>query len=174
MGDVEAVKAEANALYADSKYEEAIAKYTEAIKLMPELDPDDDDVIATLNGTPEGKLRAVLLSNRAQAFLQIGKMDPGGIESKEARKCFMKASMDAGLAVEIAPDYSKAQYRKGLALLGMPETPQRAKEAVGALEAALKCSDMTPALADEVKKMLQYAQERRFDGVDMPENCVVS
>eukprot|EP00961_Rhodomonas_salina_P271329 3666362-Rhodomonas_salina.1 len=53
---------------------------------MPELDPDDDDVIATLNGTPEGKLRAVLLSNRAQAFLQIGKMDPGGIESKEARK----------------------------------------------------------------------------------------
>ena len=113
-----------------SRYEEAAAKYSEALDLMPEIDPDDDDEIeagkgvcvrppcassfyskpvfwifgmqgsgrfkhfalhvcmtlltysrdpcvhtnlATLaRGTPDAKLRAILLSNRAQVlcFLQ--------------------------------------------------------------------------------------------------------
>jgi hypothetical protein len=29
----------------------------------------------------------------------------------------MKANMDAGLAAELAPDYAKAHYRKGLSLV---------------------------------------------------------
>ena len=78
---------------------------------------------------------------------------PEGIQSKEARKAFMKANMDAGLAAELAPDYAKAHYRKGLSLLGMPETQQRSKEAVMALQAALKCSDMSQGMAEEVKKV---------------------
>lgn len=78
---------------------------------------------------------------------------PEGIESKEARKMFMKANMDAGFASELAPDYAKAHYRKGLSLLGMPETQQRSKEAVGALQTALKCPDMGDEMAKEVKKV---------------------
>jgi len=78
---------------------------------------------------------------------------PEGIQSKEARKAFMKANMDAGLAAELAPDYAKAHYRKGLSLLGMPETQQRSKEAVMALQAALKSSDMSEGMAEEVKNV---------------------
>jgi hypothetical protein len=65
----------------------------------------------TERGTPDAKLRAILLSNRAQCYLKMGEKVPEGIESKEARKAFMKANMDAGFASELAPDYAKAQYR---------------------------------------------------------------
>ena len=75
-------------------------------------------------------MRAVLLSNRAQCHLKIGQKHPDGVQSKEARKAFMKANMDASFASELAPDYSKALYRKGLSLLGMPDTNARSKEAV--------------------------------------------
>ena len=82
-------------LTAAGRYEEAAVKYSEALGLMPEMDPDDDDEIeagkdslspfvsrvraawrrcaccdsvwkSVARGTPEAKLRAVLLSNRAQ------------------------------------------------------------------------------------------------------------
>ena len=152
---------------------EAAGKYSEALGLMPELDPDDDDAIEAERGTPEGKLRAILLSNRAQCHLKIGEKVEGGIESKEARKSFMKANMDAGFASELAPDYSKAHYRKGLSLLGMPETQQRSKEAVMALQDALKCPDISEAMAAEVRQVLDYAQHRRFEAVDMPANCCI-
>ena len=155
------------------RYAEAAVKYSEALGLMPELDPDDDDAIEAERGTPEGKLRAILLSNRAQCHLKIGEKVEGGIESKEARKSFMKANMDAGFASELAPDYSKAHYRKGLSLLGMPETQQRSKEAVMALQDALKCGDISEAMAAEVKQVLDYAQHRRFEAVDMPANCCI-
>ena len=88
-----------------------------------------------------------------QCYLKMGEAVPEGIESKEARKMFMKANMDAGFASELAPDYAKAHYRKGMSLLGMPETQQRSKEAVGALQAALKCPDMGDEMAKEVQKV---------------------
>lgn len=53
------------------RYEEAIAKYSEAIGLMSELDPDDDDEIEAAVGTPDGKLRATILSNRAQVAARL-------------------------------------------------------------------------------------------------------
>lgn len=37
--------------------------------------------------------------------------------------------------------------------LGMPETQQRSKEAVGALQAALKCPDMGAEMAKEVNRV---------------------
>ena len=36
----------------------------------------------------------------AQCYLKIGENDPDGIESKEARKAFMKANMDAGFFLD--------------------------------------------------------------------------
>merc|ERR1711971_13074 len=92
---VEEVKAAATELYKEAKYEEAIAKYSEALGLMKELDPDDDDEIDAVRGTPDAKLRAILLSNRAQCYLKIGEKEPEGIKSVQARKAFMKANMDA-------------------------------------------------------------------------------
>ena len=114
----------------------------------------------------------MLLCNRAQCYLKMGEKVEGGIESKEARKAFMKANMDACFAAELAPKYAKAHYRKGLSLLGMPDTNARSKEAVGALKEALQCPDIAD-MAGEVNKVLEYAQNRRFAAVDMPENCSI-
>ena len=188
LAAVEAVKQAATVVYKEAvalegdgeeygvmrdKFDAAIAKYSEALGLMREVDADDDDEIEALRGSAEARMRAVLLSNRAQCHLKIGQKHPDGVQSKEARKAFMKANMDASFASELAPDYSKALYRKGLSLLGMPDTNARSKEAVMALKQALTCADCGEAMAGEVRKMLEYAQQRRFEGVDMPENCCV-
>mmetsp|Transcript_26763 Transcript_26763/g.67563 ORF Transcript_26763/g.67563 Transcript_26763/m.67563 type:complete len:180 (+) Transcript_26763:39-578(+) len=172
----EVVKGEANGLYGEGKLAEALEKYSEALKMLPEVDPDDEEEFAELRSSKpdETKLRTVLLANRAQCHLQMGKAVPEGIESKEARGHFMKANMDAAFAAELSPDYAKAHYRKGLALLGMPDTQQRSKEATMALKAALACKDASDAMRKEIGEVLKYADERRFEGVDMPENCVVS
>mmetsp|Transcript_52671 Transcript_52671/g.128689 ORF Transcript_52671/g.128689 Transcript_52671/m.128689 type:complete len:176 (-) Transcript_52671:436-963(-) len=173
---VEEAKAAANTLYSEGKHAEAIASYGAALKLLPELDPDDDDEIEKLRAEKpeEARIRTILLANRAQCHLQLGRADEGGIESKEARRHFMMANMDAGFAAELSPEYSKAHYRKGLALLGMPDTQQRSKEAVMALQSALKCTDCSEDMRKEINDVLKYAQERRFEGVDMPANCCVS
>ncbi len=83
-----------------------------------------------------------------------------------------QARLDAGLAAELDPTYAKAHLRKGIATLGMPETQQRSKEAVMALQAALKCR-VSPELQKEIEDTLKWAQHRRFEAVDMPENCAV-
>jgi hypothetical protein len=57
------------------------------------------------------------LSVAVQCYLKIGEKEPEGIKSVQARKAFMKANMDAGFAAELAPDYAKAHYRKGLSLV---------------------------------------------------------
>ena len=56
--------------------------------------------------------------------MKIGEKEPEGIKSVQARKAFMKANMDAGFAAELAPDYAKAHYRKGLSLVS--QSPPRA------------------------------------------------
>jgi len=62
-------KAAANKLYADNKLDEAIESYTTALQLLPELDGSDEDVVASLVGSKEAGLRAILLTNRAQCLL---------------------------------------------------------------------------------------------------------
>lgn len=47
---------------------------------------------------------------------------------------------------------SHTEYMYGL-YAGMPETQQRSKEAVGCLQTALTCADMSPEMAIEVKKV---------------------
>lgn len=170
----DAAKAAANKLYAENKLDEAIQAYTTALQLLPELDGSDEDVVASLVGSKEAGLRAILLTNRAQCLLMQGKVlvSADGLHSSEARKLFMKASLDAGLAAELDPSYAKAHLRKGIATLGMPETQQRSKEAVMALQAALKCR-VTPELKKEIEDTLKWAQHRRFEAVDMPENCAI-
>ena len=54
----------------------------------------------------------------------------------------------------------------------MPETQQRSKEAVMALQTALTCR-VTPELRKEIEQTLKWAQHRRFEAVDMPENCSI-
>lgn len=65
----DAAKAAANKLYAENKLDEAIQAYTTALQLLPELDGSDEDVVASLVGSKEAGLRAILLTNRAQCLL---------------------------------------------------------------------------------------------------------
>ena len=62
-------KAAANKLYAENKLDEAIDAYTTALQLLPELDGSDEDLVASLVGSKEAGLRAILLTNRAQCLL---------------------------------------------------------------------------------------------------------
>jgi hypothetical protein len=36
-----------------------------------------------------------------------------------------------------------------------------------------QCKDVSADMRKEISEVLKYADERRFDGVDMPENCVI-
>jgi len=55
---VESAKAAAGAVYKEGKYEEAIAKYSEALGRLREIDPDDDDEIEAARGSAEARLMA--------------------------------------------------------------------------------------------------------------------
>ena len=115
-------KAAANKLYAENKLDEAIDAYTAALQLLPELDGSDEDVVASLVGSKEAGLRAILLTNRAQCLLMQVRLllscctarhahksnaplpaphcttqgkalvASAGLHSPEARKLFMKAA----------------------------------------------------------------------------------
>lgn len=65
----DAAKVLANKLYAENKLDEAIDAYTAALLLLPELDGSDEDIVASLVGSKEAGLRAILLTNRAQCLL---------------------------------------------------------------------------------------------------------
>ena len=104
-----------------------------------------------------------------------------------------QARLDAGLAAELDPCYGKAHYRchscvtrvtcapshtdthrrKGIATLGMPETQQRSKEAVMALQVRLcvcmcmcvcvsTCSDATAGCA----QVQHHARAAKRGGAD--------
>jgi hypothetical protein len=65
----DAAKAAANKLYAENKLDDAVQAYTTALQLLPELDGSDEDMVASLVGSKEAGLRAILLTNRAQCLL---------------------------------------------------------------------------------------------------------
>ena len=98
LADAPKLKKEGNALFGKGKYSEAVEKYTQAIDLW--MEPHD---------------RAVLYSNRSAARLKL----PGERQ---------KALSDATRAVELAPDYAKAHFRRGQALRANGEPEQAAHE----------------------------------------------
>ena len=68
-------KAAGNAAYQQKDYDCAVAAYSKGVKLLPYLDDEDDDEGATVASLSEDvkKQGAVVLCNRAAAFMGMGK-----------------------------------------------------------------------------------------------------
>ncbi|KAL1921947.1 uncharacterized protein VTP21DRAFT_10589 [Calcarisporiella thermophila] len=124
------LKDEGNQKYRAGQHEEAVRLYTLAIDMS----------YARPLWEPHMFVReelSVLLGNRAAAYLAMGD--------------FVKAYVDAEIAIRAKPPYSKAHFRKGKALLGL----KRYQEAIQAFEIGLQVDPKS----DELQKGLKEAKE---------------
>ena len=115
LADAAGLKKKGNELFGRGKYAEAVEAYTQAIDLW--MEPKD---------------RAVLYSNRSAARLKIA-------GEKQ------KALSDAERAVQLAPDYAKAHFRRGQALRALGEAAKAAEAMQEVLR--LEPSDQAATLA---------------------------
>lgn len=157
-----AIKAEGNEEYKKQAYPEAIAAYSRAVKLLPDLD-DEEDAAAL---PPElCKQAAIILCNRSASYLYENKA--------------VKALADAQLAADFDAMNWKSHWRQGLALMKMEPRLERSEKAVAAFDRTLAC-DSLPASEREnalrAKAAAEYRLREGRDALDMPsmENCVVS
>ena len=126
----DAFKIEGNKYFSSGDFVKAVAAYNKAIKADP------------TNG--------VLYSNRAAAFIQLG---------KEA-----KAIKDADQAIELKPDWAKGYFRKGAALVGL----RKWDEATTVLK---KASELEPK-SREINTMLRETMRKRGCHYDFPKYFV--
>lgn len=105
-------KAEGNGLYQQGNFEDAILAYNKAVRLLPDLDDEEDSGPAP---TPElCKQAAIILCNRAAA--QMG--------AKRA----VAALADAQRASDFDGKNWKAHWRTGLALMMMAPRLERSEK----------------------------------------------
>eukprot|EP00635_Sarcinochrysidales_sp_CCMP3193_P007596 CAMPEP_0118914156 /NCGR_PEP_ID=MMETSP1166-20130328/14622_1 /TAXON_ID=1104430 /ORGANISM="Chrysoreinhardia sp, Strain CCMP3193" /LENGTH=410 /DNA_ID=CAMNT_0006853723 /DNA_START=75 /DNA_END=1307 /DNA_ORIENTATION=+ len=138
---VDAEKTKGNDAFKNREYAQATAHYSLALADFPH-DDDDDDTKNDDDDRFSPNERAVLLSNRAAAFLKLGQPE--------------KALDDAALAADVDPSYPKAHFRKGLALHAL----QRYKEALPALG---KAHDIEPKNA-QITDAIRFAEMRLHRG----------
>lgn len=168
----EEIKAEATKRYMADDFEGAVEGYGAAIKAF-EKEHGDEPEGATLR-----KPLSILLTNRAMTALQIIKkahkgktISPGMTLKPELRKLAMRANVDASQAAELDESNAKAWLRKGQALLWMSALPQRAKEAMLALERARDSPSLPASVKPEVDKWHAYAKGMFDDQTNMPASC---
>jgi len=118
MGQEEQFKQEGNQHYAEGEFAKAVAAYNKALKADPE------------NG--------VLYSNRAAAFLQLGKE--------------VKAIKDADSAIALKPDWAKGYFRKGAALAQLRRWDEAVESLKKALEIEPKNKEVAMLLRDTNRK----------------------
>ena len=109
-----ACKDEGNGHYKEGDFKSAVASYAKGVALLP--DPDDsEDEAAPADLDPEmRKQGAVLLCNRAAAYMSDNKPIP--------------ALADAQRASDIDPSNWKAHWRVGLALMMMNVRLERSEQ----------------------------------------------
>lgn len=150
--------------YQARDYSKAIEVYTRAVRLLPDLDDDDDESLHRL--TPELlKQAAIILCNRSAAYM--------------GEKKAVAALADAQLAVDYDSTNWKAHWRGGLAFMQMEPRLERSEKAIASFEATLLCTSLPASERDNVVRALEAAQYRLREGhdaLDMPsmENCILS
>lgn len=126
------LKLEGNKHFSSGDFVKAIAAYNKAIKADPG------------NG--------VLYSNRAAAFIQLGKEH--------------KAIKDAEQAIELKPDWAKGYFRKGAALVGQRKWDEAVVILKKALELEPKSREINNLLKDATRKRISDgngAEKKRED-----------
>ena len=167
--DLVAFKNEGNEAYKQKNYADAIAGYSKAVKLLPDLeDPEDADTEGVPRSSVEPevlKQGAIIMCNRAAAYMGDSKPIP--------------ALADAQRASDFDPSNWKAHWRCGLSIMMMKPRLERSEQAIAAFERTLKCASLPDGERENVRKALQHAEYRLKEGkdsLDMPDmsNCVVS
>jgi tetratricopeptide (TPR) repeat protein len=158
------LKAEGNIAFKARDYAKAIEIYSRAVKLLPDLDDDDDESLHRL--TPE-LLRhaAIILCNRSAAYM--------------GEKKAVAALADAQLAADYDSTNWKAHFRAGLAFMHMEPRLERSEKAIASFEATLLCTSLPSTERDNVARALEAAQYRLREGrdsLDLPsmEQCAIS
>eukprot|EP00611_Tribonema_gayanum_P018061 TRINITY_DN31116_c0_g1_i1.p1 TRINITY_DN31116_c0_g1~~TRINITY_DN31116_c0_g1_i1.p1 ORF type:complete len:170 (+),score=55.46 TRINITY_DN31116_c0_g1_i1:152-661(+) len=150
------LKSEGNELFQVGQYEQAVARYTEAVKLLPDV----DDGAAADSGLRT--VAAVILCNRAAALLSLRK--------------WVAALASAQAAEAWDPTNWKAPWRQGLALMGQQPRIERSEMAIACFQRALASGSMPQQQRADAQRALSAAQARLRDGRDavpLPENCVL-
>ena len=115
VAGVLASKDEGNGHYKTKEFDSAIAAYSKGVALLPDLE-DEDEGEAPPDVDPElRKQGAVLLCNRAAAFMGQNKPIP--------------ALADAQRASDLDPSNWKAHWRSGLSLMMMKPRLERSEQA---------------------------------------------
>eukprot|EP01038_Epipyxis_sp_PR26KG_P008608 gene8608-11632_t len=125
------LKAVGNDFFSKANYEEALLKYSEAVKELK---------LASLPKDP------LILLNRCATYLAL--------------KRYVPALNDANQAIEIDPTNWKGYWRKGVALMAMSQRKFRTKQAIEAFQSCLVCETLPTGKRDEVTTELNKAQQR--------------
>ncbi len=167
----EDLKKQGTDLYLADDFHGAMQKYLLAAKALEAAHGDEPEEKSTRQAL------AVLYTNRAMAALQLIKREqqtktgqPVLPLPQELRKLAMRANVDASNATELDETNAKAYLRKGQALLWMSAMPQRAKEAMYALEKAQKIG-LPASMKKELDMWLQLSRSAFNEQTPMPENC---
>lgn len=133
-----ASKDEGNTHYKAKEYKEAIAAYSKGVKGLPDLDDEDETPVAV---SPELlKAGAVLLCNRAAAYMGENKPIPALADAQRAsgacakevtrpRPPAMSLSGQGCLCADFDPTNWKAHWRAGLSLMMMKPRLERSEQA---------------------------------------------
>ena len=108
-----AAKSEGNALFSVGKFEETIAKYSEAMAALKSVNLPKD---------------SVLHLNRSASYISL--------------KRYVPALNDANQAIEIDRDNWKGHWRKGVSLMAMTKKKFRTEQALAAFRSCLNCSSL--------------------------------
>ena len=127
----QALKAKGNEAFAASQFDDAAAKYTQALNSLKAA------------GLP---MDTLILLNRSASYLGL--------------KRYVPALNDANIAAELDATNWKAHWRKGVALMAMSQRLFRSKQAVQAFEACLACGTLPDNKVAEVQGELRKARAR--------------
>lgn len=133
---IEIFKAAGTKAYAAGRLKEAVAQFTDAIKLMEKETLEANKAAADSSSAPfVHPQAAALYSNRSMCFSDIDK--------------YLEALYDAELCIASKPDWWKAHVRKATAMEGLSRYP----EAEASLKEALRLDPSNTEVATKLKNI---------------------
>jgi tetratricopeptide (TPR) repeat protein len=151
---VKDLKAEGNAHFAKSEFEEALAIYSSAINIMKENRLEKDPLI---------------LLNRSATYLALKRYVPALNDANQGLQYIAHMSLSQSTsnfspyistATELDPANWKGHWRKGVSLMAMSKRLFRTKQALQAFQNCRACSTLPSNKVREVENELEKARMR--------------
>eukprot|EP00968_Pinguiococcus_pyrenoidosus_P018837 scaffold1954_cov268-Pinguiococcus_pyrenoidosus.AAC.274 len=160
------LKAEGNDAFKSKAYSEAVEKYSKALAALKEAEADPDPVILS---NRSGGCRGCSRRKRSGSSLMVST-----VAAYIMLQRYVPALRDAQQAGELRPDFWKAFWRQGVALMRMTPKKFRSRAAIAAFEKCAQCSDLPESKVRDVNAELAKARARLAEqeaDTPMPEQC---